>query len=353
MPIVANSELPSFERFRREGGDVLTRDRAESQDIRELHIGLMNNMPDAALEATERQFLRLIGGCNRIAQFYVYPFSPASVERGPEVRAHIDAFYHDFDQLKTEGLDALIVTGANPVCEELSDEDFWRPMCETLDWAKENVTSTLCACLATHGAFQHFHGVRRQPLPQKRWGVYPHRVVMERPLVRGINTRFDVPHSRWNDISASTMRRQSQQVLVESEEAGVHLAASEDGIRFVYFQGHPEYDSFTLLKEYKREVNRYLAAEIEDYPPFPANYFMADMKDRLDAFRAKAQAARNDGIDCPPFPEAEIVVDNTWGDTGKIIFNNWLGAIYQLTDRDRRQPFMPGVDPDDPLASIF
>lgn len=149
MPIVANSGLPSFERFRREGGDVLTRDRAESQDIRELHIGLMNNMPDAALEATERQFLRLIGGCNRIAQFYVYPFSPASVARGPEARAHIDAFYHDFDQLKTEGLDALIVTGANPVCEELSDEAFWQPMCETLDWARENVTSTLCACLAT------------------------------------------------------------------------------------------------------------------------------------------------------------------------------------------------------------
>ena len=353
MPIVANSGLPSFERFRREGGDVLTRDRAVSQDIRELHIGLMNNMPDAALEATERQFLRLIGGCNRIAQFYVYPFSPSSVARGGEARAHINSYYFDFDTLRAEGLDALIVTGANPVCDELSDEEFWQPMCDTLDWAKDNVTSTLCACLATHGAFLHFHGVRRQPLAEKRWGVYPHRVIMEHPLVRGINTRFDVPHSRWNDISATTMREHSQQVLVESQEAGVHLATSEDGIRFVYFQGHPEYDSFTLLKEYKREVNRFISGEIDDYPPFPAHYFTDDMVTYLNEFRSEAEAARSAGRGCRDFPESEITTDNTWGDTGKIIFNNWLGAIYQLTDQDRKRPFMPGVDPNDPLASIF
>ena len=100
MPIVANSDLPSFERFRREGGEVLSAGRAGSQDIRELHIGLMNNMPDAALESTERQFLRLIGGCNRIAQFYVYPFSPPQVPRTDQAQAHIEKYYHDFDQLK-------------------------------------------------------------------------------------------------------------------------------------------------------------------------------------------------------------------------------------------------------------
>ena len=142
MPIVATTGLPSFERFRREGGDVLSLERAGSQDIREMHIGLMNNMPDAALEPTERQFLRLIGGCNRIAQFHIYPFSPPQVPRGTEAREHIEKYYYDFDQLKEEGLDALIVSGANPVCDQLPDEAFWDPMCEVLDWAVENVTST-------------------------------------------------------------------------------------------------------------------------------------------------------------------------------------------------------------------
>ena len=142
MPIVANTGLPSFERFHREGGDVLSLERAGAQDIREMHIGLMNNMPDAALEPTERQFLRLVGGCNRIAQFHIYPFSPPDVSRGEAAQAHIEKYYYDFDQLREEGLDALIVTGANPVCEQLPDEEFWNPMCEVLDWAVEQVTST-------------------------------------------------------------------------------------------------------------------------------------------------------------------------------------------------------------------
>jgi|TARA_B110000014_G_scaffold66074_1_gene45084 homoserine O-succinyltransferase len=353
MPIVANTGLPSFERFHREGGDVLSLERAGAQDIREMHIGLMNNMPDAALEPTERQFLRLVGGCNRIAQFHVYPFSPPDVSRGEAARAHIEKYYYDFEQLREEGLDALIVTGANPVCDQLPDEAFWNPMCEVLDWAVEQVTSTLCACLATHAAFLHFHEIGRQPLPAKRWGVFPHRVVMEHPLVRGINTRFDVPHSRWNDISAKEMNRVDQLVLVESPDAGVHLATSADGLRLVFFQGHPEYDSFSLLKEYKREVTRFLSGELDIYPSFPENYFTEEVYPVLDSFRKEAELARKQNTTARPFPEQDVPVDNTWGDTGKIVFNNWLGAIYQLTDRDRRKPFMPGVDPQDPLASIF
>ncbi|MDP6949938.1 MAG: homoserine O-succinyltransferase [Arenicellales bacterium] len=350
MPIVADTGLPSFERFRREGGEVLSPDRAGSQDIRELHIGLMNNMPDAALEPTERQFLRLVGGCNRIAQFYVYPFSPPQVPRGERAQAHIQQYYHDFSQLKEAGLDALIVTGANPVCAQISDESFWEPMCETLDWAVQNVTSTLCACLATHAAFLHFHGIERQPLAAKRWGVFSHRVALEHPLVRNVNTRFDVPHSRWNDISAAQMSGASQLVLAQSAEAGVHLATSADGLRLVFFQGHPEYDNFSLLKEYKREVNRFLAGEVDDYPPYPDYYFTEEAYPILEAYQSRAVRARAQGVACDEFPEQQVPVDNTWGDTGKIIFNNWLGTVYQLTDRDRRRPFMPGVDPSEPLA---
>ena len=353
MPVVANTSLPSFERFRREGGEVLSSERAGTQDIRELHIGLMNNMPDAALEPTERQFLRLVGGCNRIAQFYLYPFSPPEVPRGDKARQHIAQHYFDFDELKEAGMDALIITGANPVCKDLSDENFWTPMCAVLDWATQNVTSTLCACLATHAALKHFHGIERQLLPAKRWGVFAHRVALEHPLVRNINTRFDVPHSRWNEIYPQQMTGAGMLVLVQGEEAGVHLATSADGFRFVYFQGHPEYDSNSLLKEYKREVNRYLAEEVNQYPPYPEHYFQEAALRVLAAYREQVQAAQRSAAPVTAFPENEISVDNTWSDTGKMIFNNWLGTVYQITDRDRRKPFMNGVDPADPLAHVF
>ena len=113
MPIVAHNALPTFDRLRQEGLSVLPPDRALHQDIRELHIGLCNMMPDNALVATERQFFRLIGESNPIAQFYVHPFTLPELARGAEAQAHIERYYESFDQIREQGLDALIVTGAN------------------------------------------------------------------------------------------------------------------------------------------------------------------------------------------------------------------------------------------------
>lgn len=350
MPLVRNTALPGFERLRQEGEEVLDSDRAHHQDIRELHIGLLNMMPDAALEVTERQFLRLIGGCNRIAQFYVYPFSMPEIPRAERARNHIEQYYFDFEELKRDGLDALIITGAIPG-PDLVKEPFWKPLGEVLDWARENVTSTLCACLATHAVMKYFWDIDRRPLGFKRWGVYHHRRTRIHPLVRNINTRFDVPHSRFNEIYAEQMQAHGIQVLVESEEAGVHLAVSPDGLRFVFFQGHPEYDQNSLLKEYKREVARFVDGETHVYPPFPDHYFTEHGKHLLDEFRRHLVEARDRKTLLEQFPEEEALreTDYTWGDTGKIVFNNWLGLVYQLTGSDRRVPFMAGIDPDNPL----
>lgn len=125
MPIVAHSDLPTFIRMMREGENVLSQERAEKQDIRELHIGLLNMMPDAALEATERQFFRLIGACNRIAQFYVHPFSFPEIQRSDSAKAYIDQYYEKFEDLQKLGLDALIISGANPQTDDLTQEPFW------------------------------------------------------------------------------------------------------------------------------------------------------------------------------------------------------------------------------------
>jgi homoserine O-succinyltransferase len=353
MPIVAHNDLPTFRRLREEGQRILDPDRAIHQDIRELHIGLLNMMPDAALAATERQFFRLVGQSNPIAQFYVHPFTLGGLERSPEALAYIGRYYEPFEQIRAQGLDALIVTGANVTHPDLSQEPFWAPLIEVIDWASREVTSTLCSCLATHAVLQFQYEQHRYPLPAKCWGVYPHRVVdRTHPLVHNVNTLFDVPHSRFNEIGRHQFDAAGLGVLAESTEAGVHLAVSADGFRQVFFQGHPEYDTISLLKEYQREVRRYAAGTRPDYPPFPENYIDRKHRAILDEHRGRVAAAMNQGRDLPPFPDAYITpsLDNTWHDTAEGVVGNWMGLIYQVTNSSRKLPFMDGVDPRDPLG---
>jgi homoserine O-succinyltransferase len=353
MPLVAHSALPTFGDLRKQGHDVLSLDRAVHQDIRELHIGFLNMMPDAALRATERQFIRLVGSCNRIAQFFVYPFSLPALERSADARAYIDRYYSNYETLRDAGLDALIITGANVANPALEQETFWEPLIDVVDWARDNVASILCSCLATHAVLKHLHGIDREPLPSKRWGVYSHRVIATgHPLLRDINTRFDVPHSRYNDISREQLEAAGLTILAESAEGGVHMAASPDQFRVIYMQGHPEYDANSLLKEYRRELYRYANRERDTRPPLPENYVSGEAERLALAAVDAATQARESGIAYEETLEAEIggMLDNTWGDTAKAIINNWLGLVYGLTNLDRQQQFMPGVDPDDPLS---
>jgi len=352
MPLVAHNNLPTFQRLRDRGQEVLSAERARHQDIRELHIGLLNMMPDAALTATEHQFIRLIGASNQIAQFFVYPFSIPELNRGPGALQHISEHYFDFSDLQAAGLDALIITGANVANPSLDEEPFWDPLIEIMRWAEKNVASILCSCLATHALVKFLHGIERQRLPKKKWGVYSHKIRRpEHPLMWEVNTRFDAPHSRYNEISTEQFEQAGLTVLVDSTEAGAHLAVSKDQFRIIYFQGHPEYDAISLLKEYKREVIRYVSKERDDAPRFPENYFSEEAGNIAEQYLQQALAAQAKGDGLPEFPEADlhVLVDNTWGDTGKAIVNNWLGLVYQLTNLDRHQQFMQGVDSDDPL----
>jgi homoserine O-succinyltransferase len=355
MPLVAHNDLPTFKRLRQYGLEVLDLEEAVHQDIRELHIGFLNMMPDAALTATEHQFINLVGNCNKIAQFYVYPFSIPELARGEAAREHIARHYFEFRDLQARGLDALIITGANVINPSLDQEPFWDPLMEIVQWAEHHVASILCSCLATHALVQHHHGIRRRHLPAKRWGVYSHRVTWKaHPLVRDINTRFDAPHSRFNTLDRERLEDAGLRVLAESEEAGVHLAVSPDLFRIVYFQGHPEYDANSLLKEYKREIFRYLERELDEPPPYPENYLPPQAREIALRFLGEALDAREQGEELPAFPEQEMMpwVDNTWRDTGKAIVNNWLGLVYRLTNPDPHEQYMDGVEPDDPLGVL-
>ncbi len=351
MPLIQNSDLPTFARLQAEGQEVLSLDRARHQDIRELHIGILNIMPDAALEATERQFMRLVGSCNRIAQFHIHLFSFPEMPRGAVAKARIDRYYECFSDLQHEGLDALILSGANPVQARIEEEPFWQPLLEVVDWAREHTCSVMCSCLATHAVVQHLWGIHRYALADKRWGVYSNRIRHPHPLVANINTRFDAPHSHVYEVNKEQLAEKGLITLASSEEADMHLAVSPDGLRFVFFQGHPEYDAVSLLKEYKREVIRYIEGVRNQYPPFPEHYFPPKARRLLEAYKQKVERAQGGYTQLPTFPEDKLstLVDNTWSDTGKAIVNNWLGLVYSVADRRRGRTFMEGVDPDDPL----
>lgn len=353
MPLVAHNALPTFARLRDEGHRVLSPERAREQDIRGLHVGLLNMMPDAALAATERQFFRLIGSSNPISQFYIHPFTLDAIPRSGEARARIDAYYEPFEQIQALGLDALIISGANVTQPDLSKEVFWDPLQEVVGWADQHVTSTLCSCLATHAVLLARHGIRRQPLENKCWGVFEHEVKRkDHPLVNDVNTRMTVPHSRFNEVTREQLEAHGLHVLVEGDSPGVQVAVSPDGFRTVFFQGHPEYDRISLLKEYKRDIGLFIKGQKSTYSPSPENYFDAHVEALLLEYRDRVVLARQQNQSPPNFPEALIRerLHNTWHDSGEAVVGNWIGLVYQITHAERAKPYMDGVDRNDPLG---
>ncbi len=352
MPLVAYNDLPTFQRLKEEGRTVLSAQRAQTQEIRQMHIGLLNMMPDSALQATERQFFRLVGESNQIAQLYVHPFTLPEISRDADTTAYIKQHYTTFEALKAEGLDALIITGANIANPDLTQAPFWEPLQEIMGWAWDNVTSTLCSCLATHAVMQFRYHERRQPLGKKLWGVYGHRVLNRtHPLVRGVNTVFNVPHSRFNAISQEQFERAGLQVLANSPEAGAHIAVSPDGFRLICFQGHPEYDTISLYKEYTREVGRYVAGERKIYPPVPVRYFSKPLQKSFGAYKA---ALQNGERPAPPFDDTMMreALENSWRDSARSIIANWIGLVYQTTHVERAKQFMDGINPMNPLKGL-
>lgn len=354
MPIIKPEQriLPSLETLERQGYAILDLEKAQSQDIRELHIGFLNMMPDAAFEATERQFLRLIAGSNQIAQFIFHPITVNPETRSEKTQKYIADYYDDFEQLKIDGLDALIITGANVVAPNIEDEAFFNPLEEIVDWAYENVTSILCSCLASHALLQMKYGIKRNELDAKRWGVFSHTVCEpSHPLIHSMNTKFDVCHSRFNEVSVATMEAAGLRVLVASDEAGAHLVTSKDGFRIVFLQGHPEYDTISLLKEYKREVMLFIEG-VRDYPPFPDHYLSLQAQAILDEYQGLVIEAQTAKIELPDFPEQHLIplLHNSWRDTANAFTNHWLGKVYQTTNVDRSKQFDPSVDPTNPLG---
>ncbi len=350
MPLIAHKNLPAFDDLRKEGRTVLSSKEAMTQDIREMHIGLLNMMPDKALIETERQFMRLIGESNPVVQIFVHPFTLDELDRSGAAKDHVEAHYESFEDIKAHNLDALIISGANITQPHIDKEKIWEPMKDVMDWAWDNVVSTMTSCLATHTFMQYAHNQIRSPLDDKLWGVYRHRVTnRSHPLVRDINTVFDVPHSRYNAVNEDQFTDSGMHVLVKCETAGVHIATSADGIRTICMQGHPEYNTDSLLLEYRREIGRYILMERDDYPPLPQHYISSALEQILAAYQSRVLSGKA-SLDDFPLEQAMPLLENTWRDSAKTMMGNWVGLVYRLTHVDRQKQFMDGIDPHDPLG---
>ena len=270
--------------------------RQRSKTDAVVEIGLVNNVSDAALEATERQFTLLLNKGAGDIPFRLRCFSLAGVRRSPEAAIRIKNRYSSIDDLYRTKVDGLIVTGAEPGAPSLPEESYWPALTEIIDWAQANTLSTIWSCLAAHAAVLHLDGIERRRLPEKCSGIYDCSKVGESWLTEDLPSSFKISHSRLNGLDENEIRARGYQMLSVSKGAGVDIFARKQPSQFIFFQGHPEYEALTLQREYVRDVRRYLAGEQEIYPCIPAGYFDAATTAALEAFRIGALTRRDPAL---------------------------------------------------------
>jgi homoserine O-succinyltransferase/O-acetyltransferase len=232
------------------------------------------------------------------------------------------------EDLLAQPPDALIVTGTEPRAPRLTEEPYWPRFVQLLDWAQTHTVASVWSCLAAHAAVLSLDGLERQPLAEKRSGVYEHSIFAAHPLLRGVNAPLHMPHSRWNELSAAAVRAAGYTLLSWSMQTGADAFLREQRSSLLFFQGHPEYEDTTLLKEYRRDVGRFLTGQQPHYPTLPCGYFSAEAAAALSAFRARALAERSGALlEQFPFAAVAAALSNTWRPAAVAIYRNWLSMI--------------------------
>jgi homoserine O-succinyltransferase/O-acetyltransferase len=292
----------------------------------ELTIGLLNNMPDTALKATERQFMHLLTAASDNVRIRFHCFSLPSVTRSQAAQRRVDAEYTDIADLTRLQLDGLIVTGAEPVAASLPEEPFWHDLTDVVDWATTNTRSTIWSCLAAHAAVQHLDGIERHRLEAKCSGVYDCAKVTNDRLTENVASPLKISHSRLHELREDELTAHGYRVLTHSPEAGVDIFAKQLQSRFVFFQGHPEYDALSIQREYMRDIARFLSGERDDYPSIPWSYFDAATEEVLTRFATRARDQRNPTL-AAELPGLTLRSDIAAGTAATVIFKNWLGYL--------------------------
>ena len=300
MPLKLPKNLPAIEVLKNENIFVMDSDRANSQDIRPLHIAILNLMP--LKERTELDLIRLLS--NTPLQLDITVVRVPGHEAKNTSSEHIERFYTSFEELMDRKFDGMIITGAPLEHLDFEDVTYW-PWIQTIfDWSRTHVTSTMYICWASQAALYHFYNIPKYDLPEKMFGIFKHHSMIENsPIFRGFDDVFYVPHSRHTEVRSEDIEKVDElTIMAESWESGVYMVMARDG-REIFVTGHSEYAPDTLDTEYKRDLSKGLPIKP------PVNYY----KD-------------ND-------PNQEIIV--RWRSTANLFFSNWLNYyVYQLTPFD-------------------
>jgi homoserine O-succinyltransferase len=294
-----------------------------------ISIGLINNMPHAAFAATERQFISVLDSASEDFHVCLSLYSLLDIPTPELVDNDPSSSYAGIDKLGETELDALIVTGKEPVTVNLRDEPCWDSLTQVLEWARLNTYSTVWSCLAAHAAVLYMDEISRHRNEEKQFGVFECAHVSSHLLTAGMPATFQLPHSRWNSLSEEELAARGYSVLTRISGIGVDTFIKEDNSLFVFFQGHPEYDSDTLLREYRRDVSRYINHEASTYPSIPVGYFDWRTEVTLNTLRDLATSSRSAELFASVSTALEATkVKNTWRPTTERLYANWLEYIY-------------------------
>ena len=280
MPIRIPKDLPASQTLQNENIFVMDSERATSQDIRPLRILILNLMPTKIV--TETQLARLLGNTPIQIDMELLKVRHESKNTTQE---HMLAFYKTFDEVRDQKYDGMVITGAPVEQMDFEQVDYWDELCEIMEWSKTHVYSTYHICWGAQAGLYYHYGIRKLPLPEKMFGVFPHKVVHKGSILfRGFDDVFMVPHSRHTTIDVEQVKAEPRlKILAASDIAGVY-AISTHGGRQIFITGHSEYDTETLKTEYFRDKNLGLPIHV------PFNYFPDDddTKEPLNTWRSGA-----------------------------------------------------------------
>jgi len=297
MPINIPDKLPAIELLKKENIFAIGISRASKQDIRPIRLALLNLMPLKI--TTETDLVRVLSNSPLQVELDLIGLKSHTSKNTPI--EHIREFYIDFDHIKNQKYDGLIITGAPVEQLKFEDVNYWNELTEIFDWAKTHVTSSMFICWSAQAALYHYYGIPKYPLSKKMFGAFEHKVNDPlNPLFRGFDDVFFAPHSRHTEIKRQDIDKVPElTVLSESDDAGVYALLARDG-REVFITGHSEYAPDTLDNEYKRDIEKQLSIDV------PCNYY-------LDNDPGKPPVVR-------------------WRSHANLLFSNWLNYfVYQVT----------------------
>lgn len=303
MPLNLQKNLPAIELLKKEHIFVIDDSRATTQDIRPLRIVVLNLMPLKI--TTETDLVRLLSNTPLQVEMELMKIKGHTSKNTPI--EHMQAFYKDFDQMRDDYYDGMIITGAPVEQMPFEEVTYWDEICEIFDWARTHVTSTLYICWAAQAGLYHFHGVPKYDLPKKMFGIFPHHILQPYlPIFRGFDDEFYVPHSRHTEVRREDIEKvPGLTLLSESDESGVYMAMARGG-REIFITGHSEYSPNTLHDEYMRDLNKGLPIEM------PKHYYRHDNPAEGPVVRWRAHANQ--------------------------LFTNWLNYyVYQSTPFDPKE----------------